>query len=123
LQKAPGPILCEDLLLCFEAGKPLVVDPFSANSQILTGRLEESTIIDEITQHRFALIELSAPIHPDAGHPERFSPYLLNQARFNAQTLTAIDRFYEPTGDTEGVVLMAPRQVTSSPPPALDNAP
>lgn len=94
IQKQMGPVLCKNLLLCFEAGKPLIMDPFIVNSQILANRLD--VVIDEIRHHRFSLIELSAPIHPDPDQPYLFAPYLLNQGRFNEQILTAIDESYEP---------------------------
>jgi hypothetical protein len=109
LQRQTGPVLCESLLLCFEAGQPLLLDPFSANGQILVGGLSEASVIADIAQHRFSLIELPTPIHPDPGDPHRFAPYLLNQARFNEHTLGAIDRFYVPIFQTVGAVLLEPR--------------
>lgn len=112
LRKQSGPVLCENLLLCFEAGKPLIMDPFIVNSQILANRLDGSVIIDEIHRHRFSLIELAVPIHPDPDQPHLFAPYLLNQGRFNEQILTAIDESYEPIGSTAGAVLLTPRRNT-----------
>lgn len=109
LREEPGAALCENLLLCFEAGKPLLLDPFSTNSQILTGRLNEATIVDQIAHHRFAAIELPSRIHPDPEQPHKFAPYLLNQGRFNVQTLQAIDRYYEAERRIGGVLLLKPR--------------
>ena len=109
LQKETGPVLCEDLLLCFEAGKPLVIDTFSATSQIRANRFDAAVVIDAIRHHRFSLIELPVPIHPYPDQPDRFAPYLLNQGRFNKQILTAIDEAYEPISAATGVVLLSPR--------------
>ena len=109
LREETGPVLCENLLLCFEAGKPLLIDPFNVNSQILAGRLDESLIIEQIAHHRFSLIELPVPIHPDPTDPFGLAPYLLNQGRFNEQTLRAIDQSYEPVFYASGAVLLAPR--------------
>lgn len=109
LRQHPGPALCEDLLLCLEAGKPLVIDPFSANSQILVGRLSEATMVADIARHRFSLIELPTQIHPDPDRPDRIAPYLMNQGRFNKLTLDAIDQYYIPFIHIGGAILFAPR--------------
>jgi hypothetical protein len=110
LRRQTGPVLCENLLLCLEAGQPLLFDPFSVNSQVLVGGVSEASIIAEIAQHRFSLIELPTPIHPDPEHPHRIAPYLLNQGRFNEHTLDAIDQAYAPIIETAGAVLLAPRR-------------
>ena len=44
--------LCEDLLLCFAAGKPLLVDPYNARQMILTGRLDEASLLADVRRHR-----------------------------------------------------------------------
>lgn len=109
LRRRAGPALCENLLLCLEAGKPLLVDPFIANSEILVGRLSEASLTAEIARHRFSVIELPTPIHPDPAHPGRIAPYLLDQGRFNKATLDAIGAYYAPFFHTAGAVLYAPR--------------
>lgn len=110
LRRRAGPALCENLLLCLDAGKPLLVDPFIANSEILVGRLSEASLVAEIARHRFAVIELPTPIHPDPAHPGRIAPYLLNQGRFNRATLAAVGAYYAPFFHTGSAVLYAPRR-------------
>jgi hypothetical protein len=109
------PVFCDDLLLCLEAGKPSVIDRFSVHSQIRVGRRIEATLIDEIANQRFGMIELPTEIHPDPNHPARFAPYLLNQGRFTERTLTAIDRYYRPSFISGAAVLFVPRQAVDSP--------
>lgn len=109
LRNVSGPIICENLLLCFEAGKPLIVDPFNARSQILVGRLSEASMITDVARRRFEAIELSSEIHPDPEHPRRIDRHLLAQARFTEGTLDAIDRFYTPAIRTNGAIFFFPR--------------
>jgi hypothetical protein len=115
LRRHAGPALCENLLLCLTAGKPLVIDPFAANSQILVGRFSEATLINEIARHRLSLIELPSQIYPDPQHPDRIASYLIGQGGFNKRTLEAIDRYYSPIFQTDGAILLAPRGISASP--------
>jgi hypothetical protein len=57
LKSTPGPAICEDLLLCFEAGKPMDYDPYYVKDQILIGRLPENSIIAMLTAHHYAAIQ------------------------------------------------------------------
>jgi hypothetical protein len=54
--------------------------------------------------------ELPLPIHSDPTDPLGLAPYLLNQKRFNEQTLGAFDQFYEPVLYVSGAILLAPRR-------------
>jgi hypothetical protein len=75
---------------------------------ILTGRLEESALLDEIKQHRFAIIEMPTRIYPDAQSRD-IAPYLSTPARFTENTLHAIENYYEPAWNVGGVVFYRPR--------------
>jgi hypothetical protein len=108
LRAQEGGALCESLLLCFEAGKPLLVDPYNARQMILIGRLEESALLNEIKQHRFAIIEMPTRIYPD-GQDRGITPWLSTPARFTENTLRAIEDYYEPVLDAGGVVFYRPK--------------
>jgi len=58
LKSANGPAVCEDLLLCYEAGKPMDYDPYYVNDQIRIGRIPQSGIIALLTAHHYAAIQL-----------------------------------------------------------------
>jgi hypothetical protein len=60
LKSTNGPAICEDLLLCYEAGKPMDYDPYYVNDQILTGRVQESSILAMLTAHHYAAIQINA---------------------------------------------------------------
>jgi len=89
--------------MCFAAGKPLVIEPFSARNAIETGRLDESQLTELFKRHRFAVIELPDVIFPYPDQPDRISEVLRDVPRFTVTTLhfteatlRAIDRYYAP---------------------------
>jgi Dolichyl-phosphate-mannose-protein mannosyltransferase len=53
LAASPGPALCNDLLLCFEAGKAEEFDSFQVASQLGVGKLDEREIGTLIDKHYF----------------------------------------------------------------------
>jgi hypothetical protein len=106
LRDQKGTIICENLLLCLEAGKPLVVDPFSTQSMILSGQLTEAALIGDIARHRFAVIELPERIFDE--HLQ-IAASLRTQRRFTDGTLRAIDRYYRPVTVNAAAVLYLPR--------------
>ena len=97
-----------NLLLCFEAARPLVVDPFSTQSMILSGQLSEAGLIRDIVEHRFAAIELPDRIF-DEDRPGQISAYLRNQGRFTEGTLRIIDQLYRAVTINGAMVLYLPR--------------
>ena len=109
LKQAVGPVFCEDLLLCLQAGKTSAIDTFSVHSQALAGRLDEAGFAGDIARQRFRLIELTTNLHMRPDDPA-FTPYVVRQGRFSKSTLVAIDRYYEPVFVAEGAALLAPRE-------------
>jgi hypothetical protein len=58
LRAHQGPAICESLALCYWAGKPGPVDVFNLDEQILTGRRDPEPLLQAISTHRFATLEL-----------------------------------------------------------------
>ncbi len=56
-----GPAMCEELALCFWAGKPVEVDVFNAGQQILLGRADQQPLNTEVERGRFAVIQMNIP--------------------------------------------------------------
>lgn len=108
IRKERGTVVCENLLLCFEAGRPLVLDPFSTQSMILSGQLSEAALIRDITGHRFAAIEMPDRIFNEH-RPAQIAAYLRNEGRFTEGTLRAIDQWYRPVTINAAAVLYLPR--------------
>lgn len=59
LKSRPGPALCEDLLVCFEAGKPFAYDPFMAYARIKIGRLDRDDVAAMIESKSFTSVQLN----------------------------------------------------------------
>jgi hypothetical protein len=110
LRARPGAALCENLLLCFAAGKPLIVDPYNAREQILTGRADEAALLRAIAEHRFAVIALPFELNFDPRDPARVEADVLAKQRFTPATLAAIARDYAPTARLPEAVFYTPRR-------------
>jgi len=70
LKARPGPVLCENLLLCYAAGKPMTYDNFAVEQLVKTGTLPEQRLIRMIDFHEYPTIQLDIaagePIEPAA---------------------------------------------------------
>lgn len=78
----PGDAICEDMLLCYFAGKPLLVDPFNATSLVARGKLADEALANLLTQGRVQTIQLAAVLPNDDRRRDipqgaRFTPSFL----------------------------------------------
>ena len=101
LQSRPGPALCEDLLLCFDAGKPPLFDAFYARSQVKIGRLKETDLLNTIQTGRFPTIEIEVPADQPLAPVASF--------RFSKPVMGAILERYRPVLRGSRLTLMVPR--------------
>jgi hypothetical protein len=81
-----GPALCEDLLLCYWAGKPFEVDAFNYAQSVGAGRRDERALLARIEQGSFGAIELDP-----------------KENRLPPGVLAAISQYYKPVGDLPGL--------------------
>jgi hypothetical protein len=102
LQRRSGPALCEDLLLCYDAGKPPLYDAFYTNSQVKVGRLTEADVLDYVQSSRFPTVELTIP----AGVP--LVP--MTTFRFSEPILRAILERYRPAVRGSQFTLLVPKE-------------
>jgi hypothetical protein len=108
LRSHSGPALCESLLMCFDAGKPLLVDTFNTRQMILTGRMAEADLLAEIAARRFAVIELPTGIYL-SGQPGVIAPNFFAPPRLSETALRTIDRYYRSSEDAGGRAFYAPK--------------
>ncbi|MBV8507288.1 MAG: hypothetical protein JOZ11_15955 [Alphaproteobacteria bacterium] len=91
-----GSAICESLLLCYEAGKPFILDPFNSRQYMLSGKLNQVELIRRIAGREFGVIQLRADICDD---PTTSSCHILHYRqkveRFTDEVLYAIDQYYE----------------------------
>jgi hypothetical protein len=57
----PGRALCEDLALCFWAGKPVEVDVFNTQQRILAGSLQSADLVRLLDARYYGILELGNP--------------------------------------------------------------
>src|SRR5262249_47712454 len=53
-----GDAMCESLLICNVAGKPITWDPFVIGQLVKTGRVDENRILGVLSNRGFAVIEI-----------------------------------------------------------------
>jgi hypothetical protein len=58
LRSRPGPALCQTLLACFDAGKPLLYDPCYTNIELHVGRIPEEELVAFVESARFRTVQL-----------------------------------------------------------------
>lgn len=108
LRSIPGPALCESMLLCHRAGKPMWVDPYNSLQATLTGRLPPDAVTGLIRDRLAAVAQISTPReHPlDEAPglqvmPQRFANfgdpvYDALDASYRVERVGLSGRFYRP---------------------------
>ncbi len=83
LRAAPTPVLCENLLMCYQAGKPSAFDPYFVWDQIRLGRLDECSIVVLVARQQLGMVELGDVDRPEppARSRSRFTPLFMQALR------------------------------------------
>ncbi len=96
LASTNGPAICEDLLLCYQADKPIDYDPYYVKDQILIHRIQQNSILAAITAQHYAAIQIEGSMAQEllaARHGGRFTAPILDAILQNYQPSLA-DHFY-----------------------------
>lgn len=83
LKAVPGPAICESLLLCLKAGKPMWIDAYGATQAITNGRVPPDTLTAMLARHEVAVVQIvSRRAHPadDAKGAQFMPPRFINFA-------------------------------------------
>ena len=109
LKAADGPAICEDLLLCFRAGKPIDADPFFIEDQIAIGRLPDRGVLARLDPDREATIEIEGRVD-DASGRLRFTASFMRSlfARDRIVSEAGTHTIFEPKGAGSSSVSKAP---------------
>ena len=91
LKNRPGPAICFDLLLCYEAGKPLFYEPFATGERIATGRLDPNVIASELANLKYSVIQTDQGV-------TYFPPTVLDalNSHYRIDRQSALSVFYVP---------------------------
>jgi hypothetical protein len=104
LLQQPGPAICETLILCYDAGKPYLLDPFNSRRLEMLGKLNSKEIVDQITERKFGAIQTELPVTQKPS--DRFSDDVLDAiGRYYYEELKAPDCHiyvprFEPSGNS-----------------------
>ncbi len=82
IRKQPGRVFCENLLLCFYAGKPLELDSTTAAELAIQGTSDENLILAIFDSRQFDLIQLNRTIPKDLASSE----YMPGAVRMGSMT-------------------------------------
>jgi hypothetical protein len=99
----PGPAICESLILCYEAGKPYVFDPFNSNRLMGLGKLNSSEIVKQIAGRKYGAIQTQVPATQKPSE------------RFPDDVLDAIARYYVEALKGPGCHIYVPRAEPKGP--------
>ena len=99
LRQRSGPALCEDMLVCFEAGKPLLYDPFSVNNRIKLGRLNQDSVVKLIEDRNFETVQLTGS---DLSPEER--------DHFSAKFMESLIRCYRVEARLSSLLVLVPKR-------------
>ncbi len=92
LKSRPGPALCLTLLLCYQAGKPLIFDPFTTGELMDTGRLDARQVAADFTGQKFSVIQMLDEEH--TGFPPSLIAAL--DSSYRVERRTPVGAFYVP---------------------------
>ena len=102
LRSRPGPALCEDLLLCFEAGKPFTYDAYFADGLVQTGRVREEELGALVESASFRTVQLYL------FGEENLSPG--KRPRFTARFMEALMKRYRLEARLSDSVVLVPNE-------------
>jgi hypothetical protein len=100
LKSRPGPALCESLLLCYDAGKPMTYEAFAVASLVKTRRIDEYDVLVMLRQRHWATIEIDL----GANEPLQASA----RRRFSKAFMRELFRDYGPALRTSDYALFVP---------------
>ncbi len=102
LQAENGPAICEDLLLCYDAGKPMDYDPYYVKDQIAIGRVREENILAALNGHHYAAIQVDGYLSGN-----RLPRH--NAGRFTQPFLSTLYRRYQTVFVSQRYIVFVPR--------------
>jgi hypothetical protein len=82
LAAQPGPALCESLLLCYDAGKPHILNPLGVAVRARLGKGSNDQLLKQIAERKYGAIQTDTPATQKPS------------SRFPDDVLDAIDRYY-----------------------------
>lgn len=106
LRNSALPVLCENLLMCYAAGKPSAFDPFYVLDQIQMGRLDGCRIVELVESQRLGVVEIG----------DTDVPAPATRRRFTGPFMQALAQRYKVVLRTPELAIWMPAEAAQSPP-------
>ncbi len=90
LKTVPGPVVCENLLMCARAGHVSAFYTYYVDSQIKLGRLPDAAVTSMVAQRKVRAVEIGTIDKPEPLRRAQFTPDFL--AALKANDRPALDR-------------------------------
>jgi hypothetical protein len=99
----PGPAICESLIMCFAAGKPHLIDPFTFRRLVKLGKENSNALVKQIAEKKYGAIQTYLPVTQ--------RPYIPPETgeSFPDEVLDAIDHYYVEALKGPGCRIYVPR--------------
>lgn len=95
LKTVPGPAICESLLLCLRAGKPMWIDPYGGTQAITNGRLPADAMTGLLARREVAVVQITSRRAHPADEPkgaQSMPPRFIN---FADEVFDELERSYQ----------------------------
>lgn len=95
LKTVPGPAICESLLLCLRAGKPMWIDPYGGTQAITNGRLPADAMTGLLARREVAVVQATSHRAHPADEPkgaQSMPPRFIN---FADEVFDELERSYQ----------------------------
>jgi len=79
VQRQPGDAMCESLLVCYAAGKPVTWDPFVIGQLVQSKQLDENRVLSVLANQGFSVIEIDLKYNESLNTREHISPSFTKQ--------------------------------------------
>ncbi len=93
LKDQSGRVVCGNLLLCFDAGKPLEFDPFNVSQRIITGRMKEDDAVQLFEKGHFRIVQIKEQ-HYEEDSARSIKPEMFADTFFTRNEIAAIRENY-----------------------------
>lgn len=93
LKASSGPVVCENLLMCFDADRNSTFDPYFVMDQIKAGKMQDSEITDLVTHRNLSAVEIGDTNLPARQNPIRFTKSFMAALYDNYQLMIQTPQF------------------------------
>ena len=83
LASKEGPVMCENLSLCYWSGKNFEVDFFSTGQKIRTGAIDKKKLTNLFEQHYFSVIQVDGSTGSSFRFPKSINEEMLKYYEIN----------------------------------------